>query len=59
VDALAAALINLFHNPSLIFQLGVKARKRVVEHFDSRDYGLKLIKVYNAAVAEQRKPIRS
>jgi len=47
-NALAAAMITLLNKPVLKFQLGVKARKDIIEHFDSRNYGLQLSKIYNA-----------
>ena len=47
VNALAAAMINLLQNPAMIVQLGVKARKDIIEQFDSRSYGLKLSNIYN------------
>jgi glycosyltransferase involved in cell wall biosynthesis len=51
VHAWSAALISCASQSDLLHQTGQRARARVQQFFDSRDYGARVVAVYEAALA--------
>ncbi len=51
VDALAAAIERLYHNPGLAAEMGAAGRCRMVEHFTWDHFRARLLEAYRTAVA--------
>jgi glycosyltransferase involved in cell wall biosynthesis len=51
-SALASAIKNLLANPDEAAKLGKAARKRFLDHFEIRDYVLRIERLYDATLAE-------
>ncbi len=55
VDAIAAALQNLYDHPELVERMGTAARQRVVENFTWDHYRARLLDAYASAMQKTRR----